>query len=301
MDFSGGAQCIGAVLRLCVTFVMMRLQMFVNGFIIGAFLQSIAVTEPDTAVWRQKREAELGAERGWLSVSGLPWLKEGESTIGSAENSDIRLGDGPVRFGVVVRKGSTVTLRPAHDKERVLDPREAPFQIGRTSVALIRRGDRLGLRLWDPKNARKLAFKGLEWFEQKPEYRVRGRLIPATAPSTVKIANVIGQVIDYPSPGVVEFELLGKTHHLTPVFETDKRDELFYIFKDATAGKSTYGAGRFVYSAVPDADGNVVLDFNRAYSPPCAFTDFATCPLPPAVNRLEVAIEAGEKDPHPAH
>ena len=117
----------------------------------------------------------------------------------------------------------------------------------------------------------------------------------------MKIANVIGQVNDYPSPGVVEFELGGKIHRLTPVYETPARDELFYIFKDTTAGKSTYGAGRFVYTGLPDADGYVTLDFNRAYSPPCAFTDFATCPLPPAVNRLDIAIEAGEKDPHSGH
>jgi uncharacterized protein (DUF1684 family) len=117
----------------------------------------------------------------------------------------------------------------------------------------------------------------------------------------VKIANVIGQVNELVSPGVVEFELQGKKLQLTPVYETPKEDELFYIFKDATSGKTTYGAGRFVYSALPDKDGMVVLDFNRAYSPPCAFTDFATCPLPPAQNRLEAAIEAGELDPHKDH
>ena len=125
--------------------------------------------------------------------------------------------------------------------------------------------------------------------------------MPAAGPTTVKIANVIGQVNELPSPGIVEFEIGGRKLQLTPVFETQAKDELFYIFKDATSAKSTYGAGRFVYSALPDADGNVVIDFNRAYSPPCAFTDFATCPLPPAQNRLSVAIEAGEKDPHSAH
>ncbi len=135
----------------------------------------------------------------------------------------------------------------------------------------------------------------------KDEYRVRGRLIPSAQPSKVKIANVIGQVNDFVSPGIVEFELQGKKLQLTPVYETPKQDELFYIFKDATSGKTTYGAGRFVYSALPDQDGMVILDFNRAYSPPCAFTDFATCPLPPASNRLEVAIEAGELNPHPGH
>jgi uncharacterized protein (DUF1684 family) len=253
----------------------------------------------DTSVWRQKREADLLAERGWLAVSGLPWLKEGETSVGSGEGNVIRLADGPARWGVFIRTGNKVEARPIDGPARELDSREPPFQIGRTWVQLIRRADRVGLRLWDPLNARKLAFPGLKWYPVKAEYKVRGRLIPAASPTTVKIANVIGQVNDYISPGIVEFELGGRKLRLTPVYETDAQDELFYIFKDATAGKTTYGAGRFVYSELPDKDGNVVIDFNRAYSPPCAYTDFATCPLPPAENRLEFAVEAGELDPHP--
>jgi uncharacterized protein (DUF1684 family) len=255
----------------------------------------------ETLAWRQKREADLKADQGWLAVSGLPWLKEGETTIGSGEGSVIRLADGPVRWGVIERAGTKVVLKPADGPPREITPKDEPFQIGRTWIQLIRRSDLVGLRLWDPQNARKLAFPGLRWIEVKDEYRVRGRLIPSAQPSKVKIANVIGQVNDFVSPGIVEFELQGKKLQLTPVYETPKQDELFYIFKDATSGKTTYGAGRFVYSALPDQDGMVILDFNRAYSPPCAFTDFATCPLPPASNRLEVAIEAGELNPHPGH
>lgn len=251
--------------------------------------------------WRQKREAELLADQGWLAVSGLPWLKEGETTIGSAEGSTVRVADGPARFGVFVRTGTAVELRPEGGPPRVITPRDPAFMAGRTFVQLIRRSDLIGLRLWDPKNARKLAFHGLEWFDVRPSYRVRGRLIPSTGRKTVRIANVIGQVNDFVSPGVVEFELEGRTLQLTPVYETPENTELFYIFKDGTAGKSTYAAGRFTYSELPDKDGMVTLDFNRAYSPPCAFTDFATCPLPPPQNRLELAIEAGEKDPHKVH
>ncbi len=255
----------------------------------------------DTLAWRQKREADLKADQGWLAVSGLSWLKEGETTIGSGEESAIRLGDGPKRWGTIERTGTKVVLKPVDGAPREVTPKDEPFQIGRTWIQLIRRSDLVGLRLWDPQNARKLAFPGLRWIEVKDEYRVRGRLIPSQEPLKVKIANVIGQVNDFVSPGVVEFELGGKKLRLTPVYETPKQDELFYIFKDATSGKTTYGAGRFVYSALPDQDGMVILDFNRAYSPPCAFTDFATCPLPPASNRLEVAIEAGELNPHPGH
>ncbi|MBK5254620.1 MAG: DUF1684 domain-containing protein, partial [Vicinamibacteria bacterium] len=105
---------------------------------------------------------------------------------------------------------------------------------------------------------------------------------------------------DFLSPGVIHFKLNGKALQLTPVFETPDQSELFYIFKDETSGKTTYGAGRFVYSELPDKDGGVILDFNRAYSPPCAFTDYATCPLPPPANRLRASIEAGERDPHKA-
>lgn len=255
----------------------------------------------ETMAWRVKREADLTADQGWLAVSGLPWLKEGETSIGSGEGNAIRLADGPKRWGTIERAGTKVVLKPADGPSREITPKDEPFQIGRTWVQLIRRSDLIGLRLWDPRNARKVAFKGLKWFEVKDEYRVRGRLIPAPSPSKVKIANVIGQVNELVSPGVVEFELLGKKLVLTPVYETPKQDELFYIFKDATSGQTTYGAGRFLYSPLPDQDGAVVLDFNRAYSPPCAFTDFATCPLPPAQNRLEVAIEAGELDPHKDH
>ena len=156
------------------------------------------------------------------------------------------------------------------------------------------------MRLWDSHNARKLSFEGLEWYDVKPDHRIVGRLIPFAELRTIKIANIIGQVDDLESPGVVEFTLGGETLHLTPVFDSEARDELFYIFKDATSAKTTYGAGRFLYSSNPDEDGRVVLDFNRAYSPPCAFTDFATCPLPPSENRIAIAIEAGEKDPHQA-
>jgi len=262
---------------------------------------TVAAQTEETRSWRQQREEELKGDRGWLAVSGLPWLKEGDTTIGSAADNTVQLADGPARWGTLSRAGDRVTLHPADGPARQITEEDEPFQIGRTWVQLIKRSDRIGLRLWDPQNERKLAFEGLRWYDVKPDYRVVGRFIKSPAPTKVKIANVIGQMNDYPSPGVVQFELQGKTFTLTPVYETPAEDEFFYIFKDETAAKTTYGAGRFVYSALPDPDGNVVLDFNRAYSPPCAYTDFATCPLPPPVNRLKVAIEAGELDPHPAH
>jgi uncharacterized protein len=253
----------------------------------------------ETEAWRRKREVELKGDRGWLAVSGLPWLKEGETTIGSGEGNGVRLGDGPEFWGVIERTGPKVVLKPKDGAPREIAAADEPFQIGRTWIQLIRRADLVGLRLWDPENERKRAFHGLRWFEVKDTHRVSGRLIPSAQPTTVKIANVIGQVSDYVSPGVVEFDLAGRKLRLTAVYETKEQDELFFIFKDGTSARTTYGAGRFVYSALPDQDGRVIIDFNRAYSPPCAFTDFATCPLPPSQNRLKVNIEAGELDPHP--
>lgn len=253
-----------------------------------------------TLQWRREREKELKADRGWLAVSGLPWLKEGETTIGSGEGNVVRLADGPKAWGAIARSGTKVALRPSGGAPREITTADPPFQIGRTWVQLIQRSELVGLRIWDPGNPRKLAFPGLEWYEVKPEYRVLGRLVPGVAPSPVRIANVLGQVNEFVSPGVVEFEMQGRKFQLTPVFETPEQDELFYIFKDGTSARTTYGAGRFLYSALPDKEGVVVLDFNRANSPPCAFTDFATCPLPPPRNRLLVSIEAGEKDPHKA-
>ena len=255
----------------------------------------------ETSKWRQSREVELKADRGWLAVSGLPWLKEGETTIGSGEGTGVRLADGPKVWGVIVRTGGNVLLKPSEGPARAITPKDEPFQIGRTWVQLIKRSELVGLRLWDPQNVRKLAFPGLRWLQVKDEYRVRGRLIPSAQPTKVKVANVLGQVNDFVSPGVVEFELGGRTLRLTPVYATPEQTELFYIFKDATSAKTTYGAGRFLYSELPDKEGRVILDFNRAYSPPCAFTDFATCPLPPPQNRLDTAIEAGELDPHKDH
>jgi uncharacterized protein (DUF1684 family) len=288
-----------------VIFVMMK-AMTTLALALGLLLAQAPETSgpglvAQTAEWRKNREKELLDDRGWLAVSGLPWLREGETTIGSGEGNGVRLADGPEVFGVLVRAGAEVLLRPKDGPPRPLATSDPPFQIGRTWVQLIKRSDLVGLRLWDPLNARKTGFPGLEWYEVKPAYRVTGRLIPGAPSAAVKIANVLGQVNDFVSPGVVEFELEGRKFEVTPVYETPEHTELFYIFKDATAAKTTYGAGRFMYSALPDKDGMVVLDFNRAYSPPCAFTDFATCPLPPPQNRLAVPIEAGEKDPHRTH
>jgi uncharacterized protein (DUF1684 family) len=161
---------------------------------------------------------------------------------------------------------------------------------------VIERGGRFALRVKDPESARRRSFRGLDWFPVRESYRVTARFVPYEPPKAIPIANVLGTVEPMPSPGYVVFSLNGREFHLDPVLEDPAAKELFFIFRDETAGKQTYPAGRFLYADLPK-DGRVVLDFNKAYSPPCAFTSFATCPLPPRQNRLDVRIEAGEKRP----
>ena len=261
--------------------------------------------------WRAKREADLRAPEGWLSVVGLHWLREGTSTIGSAKGNDILLPlPAPPRVGTVelakgkvlvhVAPGVTVKTqdKPATEVELHSDKEGKPdvLAVGPMSLYVIERGGRLALRVKDPESPRRRSFRGLEWYPVKDALRIQAKFVPYDPPKKVPIANVLGMVDPLPSPGYAVFTVAGRQVQLDGVLEEPDAKELFFIFKDATAGKDTYPAGRFLYAAMPK-DGQVVLDFNKAYSPPCAFTSFATCPLPPRQNRLAVRIEAGEKRP----
>jgi hypothetical protein len=216
--------------------------------------------------------------------------------------------------GVIERSGGAVTLRLEPGVEATLGGRAASgvvtleadttgaaetLTLGRLRLTVIERGGRFGLRLRDPQSPQRQAFRGLRWFPVRSDLRVVARFTP-TAGKTIPIANVLGQVNDMPSPGQAAFTIDGREYRLEPVLEEPDAEELMFIFRDATAGRETYPAGRFLYTALPK-DGQVVLDFNKAYSPPCAYTHFATCPLPPKQNRLPVRIEAGEKDPKVLH
>jgi hypothetical protein len=266
--------------------------------------------------WRQQREARLKAEDGWLAVAGLFWLKEGPNQFGSGPGNVIALpaGTAPPLAGTFELRQGKVTARvdptqatvtaagkPVTTMEVRSDNPGPPdvLKIGRLSLQVIERGGRYGIRLRDPEAETRRHFGGLRWFPVREDLRVEARFVPWPAPRTIPIPNVLGQVNDLPSPGYVEFTVDGRSLRLEPVIEEPGADELFYIFRDQTAGKETYPAGRFLYSPMPK-DGAVVLDFNKAYSPPCAFTAYATCPLPPPQNRLPVRVEAGEKDPHRA-
>jgi uncharacterized protein (DUF1684 family) len=164
--------------------------------------------------------------------------------------------------------------------------------IGRLKLFVIRRGEKIGIRLKDPDSEYRRAFHGIDYYPAAEPYRVTAKFV--TEKRSIPILNVLGQTEQSECPGYAVFRLGGKEYRLYPILEEPGAKELFYIFRDLTTGKETYPAGRFLYSDLPK-DGQVILDFNKAYNPPCAFTPFATCPLPPKENHLGVRIEAGEK------
>lgn len=260
--------------------------------------------------WRQEREAGLRADGGWLTVAGLFWLKEGPNAFGADRSNDLVLppGAAPARAGVFelrqgkvsvrVEPGAGVTLdgKPVEAMELRSDTSGSPdvLSLGRLSLHLIDRGGRLGIRLKDRDSRMRHEFAGLKWFPVRESHRVAARFVAYDPPKRIPIANILGQVEDLPSPGYAVFQMEGREVRLEPVLEQPGATELFFIFRDRTSGTETYRAGRFLYADLP-MEGKVVLDFNKAYSPPCAFTPYATCPLPPRQNDLPVRIEAGEK------
>jgi uncharacterized protein (DUF1684 family) len=247
--------------------------------------------------WRRQREAALTADGGWLTVTGLFWLHEGANSFGAASSSasgkDIVLpADPALKDGVFDLHNGKVTMHmDGQTRELRPDSTGKPdvFTMGSLTMFVIQRGDKYGIRLKDNNSRLRKEFTGLDYFPVSEDYRIRTRLVPDA--KKIPILNVLGQIADTPSPGYVEFEIHGQKLRLTPVEES--LNALSFIFRDLTAGKETYGSGRFL-DAELGKDGQVVLDFNKAYNPPCAFTPYATCPLPPKENRLAVRIEAGE-------
>lgn len=277
--------------------------------------QAAAGTGKETFVqglqqWRKKRDASLRNENGWLTLVGLDWLAEGENAFGSDPSSAVSLPEkkAPAKAGLLVLDHGTVSVKVApgvsltvngkSTQEQVLnsDAEGKPdlLALGDLSFYVIKRGDRFGIRVKDSQSPVRLGFKGIAAFPADPAYRVVADFVPYATPKAIQIPTVLGTTETMQAPGSVSFKLHGKKFTLEPVIEDPKEPELFFIFRDKTSGKGTYPAGRFLYAAMPK-DGKVILDFNQAYNPPCAFTPFATCPLPPPQNRLPVAIKAGEK------
>jgi uncharacterized protein (DUF1684 family) len=265
--------------------------------IVGAGAAVAMAAGPSTfaaeiAAWRRDRQAALQADGGWLTVAGLFWLHPGANSFGHDPASEIALPDGPSHAGVFTFDGHRVTVTRDGATHEVKPDSADVVQIGRLSLYVIRRSDKFGIRLKDPESSYRREFHGLDYFAAAESWRVTARWV--AAPKKIPILNVLGQTEPSDCPGYAEFQLAGKSLRLYPILEEPDAKQLFYIFRDETAGKETYGAGRFLYSDLP-RDGKVVLDFNKAYNPPCSFTPYATCPLPPPENRLPVRIEAGEK------
>lgn len=262
----------------------------------------------EIALWQHSMEERLRADGGWLSLVGLDWLEEGRNTIGSASDKQIVLPDpAPATLGyidfaheeatIIIETDARVTIDDLPVKSAVLRPDSdengaSKVKIGSISFHLIKRSNQYGLRISDSKSPALANFEGRKWFPIDSIYKVPATFVPHDRPRTIQVDNSLGMVVPMENPGYLEFELHGKTLRLE-AFEAGE-SQWWIIFKDRTSGHSTYGAGRFMYVQRPN-DAQVWIDFNRAYHPPCVFTDYATCPLAPKENVLPVEINAGER------
>lgn len=254
--------------------------------------------------WRQQRETVLKADGGWLTVTGLSWLKDGVNSLGSGPENDIVLPEGvPARVGTIrVENGAavftaatpSVTLNGKAVQEAPLHYAGPPerLSVGPVDLLLLKRGGRLALRVKDKNSALRKKFTHLSWYPIQEDWRITAKFIPLPEPAKLVLDTIIGEQETAQSPGYVEFQRSGQTYKLQAV---GQGKGLFFVIRDLTSGKTTYGASRFLYVDAPKEDGTVILDFNKAQNPPCAFTSYATCPLPPPQNRLQLAVEAGEQ------
>ena len=264
--------------------------------------------------WRAGRLQRLQKPDGWLSLVGMHWLENNATTrVGSGADNGTRLSVGPARMGLItVTKSGVVHYQPQADSGITIDgvpadkpvdlvsdadPKAEPtvvgFNKGDASFIVIKRGDRYALRVRDALAPTRTGFAGIDYFDINPDFRFVTRFAPHPPGNKMQVMNIIGIEEAMDNPGTVTFQKDGKTFTLEAIDEGDHR--LFFVFADRTSGHETYAASRFVYADYPGPDGTTVLDFNKAYNPPCAFTPFATCPLPPPQNRLDLAITVGEK------
>jgi uncharacterized protein (DUF1684 family) len=257
--------------------------------------------------WKEKRLASLKSENGWLNLAGLFWLEEGINTIGSdSSNSIIFPEKAPPRLGkymlhnrqvrFIAEPGTKVSVegKPIEEIEIVTDKTGKPTLLESGSLAwfIIERGDQFGIRLRDYEHPAINELTYIETFPTDPAWKIEAKFEAYEEPRELLIPTVIGTVEKNICPGILHFNVNGVQQEFYPV-TAGKR--LFVIFADETSALETYGGGRFLYLDQPDKQGRVTIDFNKAFNPPCAFTQYATCPLPPRENFLTVRIEAGEK------
>lgn len=273
---------------------------------------SFAAEANDLEKWRAERAESL--KKNWLPVVGLEWLSEGDNTVGSGEKMKIHLpATAPADFAVIRRtknqtqiqfneiKGVTLNDKPLVAKKfypLVTDKgrKSEHVKVGTIDFNIIDRPNGLGVRIRDENSPTLRDFAGLQWWEPKKEFIITGKW-NAFKERVLRVPDILGNSYDEKIKGSVVFEVNGQKVELFP---TREKDDLFFVFKDATTGKESYGTGRFLEAQV-GKNGEVILDFNRAYNPPCAAIKFATCPIPPAENNLKVAIAAGEKAPLKKH
>ena len=301
----------------------------VLAFFLGAVSETVAsegpLTQPGLApgyvdsvnTWRARRLARLTSDTGWLTIAGLHWLEPGRNVLGSDPGSRVVFpaDASPAKVGVIQLRMSPAGLAPEIElnvvpgvvikrdsvlvaRERVeldADGSSAVYSLGRLRFWVIKRGERYAVRVRDPESSLRKEFTGIQNYAVDPAMCVSGRLEPQASRTHVLVPNIAGYLDSMLTPGVVTFAVRDTVLRLTPVLE-DPSDSttLFFIFQDKTSGIETYGAGRFLYADL-EPNGRVVLDFNKAYNPPCAFNPNTTCPLPPEGNVLPMAIQAGEK------
>lgn len=266
--------------------------------------------DADLAAWRADRLRSLTSDDGFLTLVGLYWLEPGRSSFGRARGNSFVLEHPrmPRRLGTFERIGNEVRFSAARGVEvwwrgqavqRIMmradtsgDPTVLRHE--RLEFFVIERSGRLGLRVRDLDSQRRRDFAGLEHFPADAAWRIEARFEAYEPPRRIPILNILGMESEMPSPGAIVFEKDGRSWRLDAIDQDPESPTLFVMFADATSGRDSYGAGRFLDVPRP-RDGRVVIDFNRAYSPPCAFNEFATCPLPPPQNRLELSVTAGER------
>lgn len=276
----------------------------------GSKAQTSPTYQREVDAWVAKRIADLKADDGWLNLVGLYWLEEGKNSFGSDAGNKIVFPKSSIaeNAGYFERNGNTVTMivyngsairvegQPV-TRDAVIYGTEIPVapvvSSGSLRWSIIKREDKIGIRVRDLNSQLPASFTGVERFAADEKWVIPAKLQVVATPASISITNVIGQTTVQKSPGKLVFSIDGMQYTLDAL---EEGDELFMVFGDATSGVTTYPAGRFVYAKKPGPDGNTVIDFNKAYNPPCAFTNYATCPLPPSQNILPVAVTAGEKN-----
>jgi uncharacterized protein (DUF1684 family) len=291
----------------------LKTQLIIFSLLLTSFACSYKTNESylkEIQAWREARIERLKSKTGWLNLAGLFWLKEGENTFGSDSSNIIIFPPNALAFyGSIQKTGDSIVLKAAKrtgitvdgeiaaEKLLTSDAAGKPSLMESGSLAwiIIKRDDRYGIRLRDYNHPRITKLENIPCYETSPEWKITADFIPFDSIQSIETATVIGTTEINNCPGELVFRIGFTSYHLLPFSEGN---EFFIIFADKTNGIETYGNGRFLYTSIPDSQNKVILDFNKAYNPPCAFSPFATCPMPPRENFLDLKIEAGEKEVH---